>query len=297
MFFYNMLEYDEPLFRPPSEADSLILQITHGCAWNKCAFCEMYSGKKFYVKPEEKVLEEIKSVSQMPVEFRKVFLADGNPMCLPASKLLTVLNAIKKDMPKVRRVTTYSLPGNVANKSMDELKQLREAGLTMLYVGIESGDDEVLRMINKSETHASTVEGLLKAKEAGFKLSVIILNGVGGKKYSEQHAIHSAKILNEIQPEYASSLILSFPYGEEHFKQRFAGEYIPMNPFELLQEMETFIAHTELESTIYRSNHASNYMALSGVLGKDKERFLEQLRFAIANPDNASLREEWMRGL
>lgn len=297
MFFRTPLQYDEPLFRPPSEADSLILQITHGCAWNRCAFCEMYSSKKFTIKPINKVIEEIKYIASLSLDFRKVFLADGNPMVLPFEYLIEVLNAIKQYLPRVRRVTTYSLPGNVSSKSIEELKQLRDSGLTMLYVGIESGDDEVLKFINKSETRQSTVDGLLKAKDAGFKLSVIILNGVGGKKYSIQHAKNSAEILNEIQPEFASSLILSFPYGEEHFKKRFKGEYLPMSTMDLLQEMETFIFHTELENTIYRSNHASNYISLSGVLRKDKENFLKQLRFALENPDKAGLREEWMRGL
>lgn len=297
MYYYTPLPYDEPLFRPPSEADSLILQITHGCSWNKCAFCEMYSSKQFKIKDEDKILQEIKSVSNLSFDYRKVFLADGNPMVLKTSKLLTVLKAIKTYLPRIRRVTTYALPSNILSKSIEELKELKEAGLSMLYIGIESGDDEVLKLINKSENYASTVEGLLKAKEAGMKLSVIILNGVGGKKYSEQHAINSAKILNEIQPEFASSLILSFPYGENQYKSKFNGEYISMNTIELLQEMEIFITHTQLHNTIYRSNHASNYIDLSGVLGKDKERFLEQLNFAIQNPEKAGLREEWQRGL
>ncbi len=297
MYYYAPLHYDEPLFRPPSEADSLILQITHGCSWNKCAFCEMYASKQFNIKAEDVILQEIKAVAKLPFDYRKVFLADGNPLVLSTSKLLTVLNAIKSNLPRIRRVTTYALPSNILSKSIEELKELKEAGLTMLYVGIESGDDEVLKLINKSENYTSTVEGLLKAKEAGLKLSVIILNGVGGKKYSEQHAINSAKILNEIQPEFASSLILSFPHGENHYKSKFKDDYNSMNTLELLQEMEIFIEHTQLQSTIYRSNHASNYIDLSGVLSKDKQRFLEQLRYAINNPDKAGLREEWQRGL
>lgn len=297
MYYYAPLPYDEPLFRPPSEADSLILQITLGCSWNKCAFCEMYSSKQFKIKDEATIIQEIKSVSNLPYDYRKIFLADGNPMVLSTSKLLTILNTIKTNLPRIRRVTTYALPDNILSKSIDELKELKDAGLSMLYVGIESGDDEVLKMINKSENHITTVNGLLKAKEAGMKLSVIILNGVGGKKYSKQHAINSAKILNEIQPEFASSLILSFPYGENHYKSKFKGEYIPMNITDLLEEMEVFIEHSQLHSTIYRSNHASNYIDLSGVLSKDKERFLEQLRFAIQNPEQAGLREEWQRGL
>ena len=174
---------------------------------------------------------------------------------------------------------------------------MKNLGLKLIYVGIESGDDEVLKLVNKDETFNSTVEGLLKAKKAGIKNSVMILNGLGGKKYSQQHAINSARILNEIQPEYASTLVLSFPFGIERFKQRFAGEFIPMNVIDLIKEIEIFIEHTELTATIYRSNHASNYLVLKGSLSRDKHKLLQLIRKAIANPELANLREEWQRGL
>lgn len=294
---YFPIQYDEPLFRPPSEANSLILQVTFGCTWNKCSFCEMYSSKTFKPKEEEDILKEIAAVAKLQPDFRKVFFADGNPMALSTKRLLKILTAIKDAFPKVRSVSTYSLPSNLISKSADELQQLREAGLKLVYVGIESGDDEVLKMINKGETFASTAEGLLKAKEAGIKLSVIILNGVAGLTYSKQHAINSAKLLNRIQPEFASVLVLSFPFGIERYQQKFIGEYVPMKIPELLREVETFIAHTELESTIFRSNHASNYLVLSGILSRDKSHFLEQISFAINNPNVAKLRAEWQRGL
>ena len=289
-------KYDEPIFRPPSEADSLILQVTLGCAWNRCSFCEMYTTKSFKIKKEEDVISEIKLAADLLPDTRKIFLADGNPFVLSTKKLLTILNAIRSSFPKARRVSTYALPADINAKSVEELKELCHAGLRQVYVGIESGDDELLRLINKGETFASTTEALLKAKEAGIKLSVIILNGLGGMKYSRQHAVNSAKILNEIQPEFASALVLSFPFGINHYIKRFNGEYLPMSIPDLLKEMELFIAHTELNGTIFRSNHASNYLMLSGVLPKDKESFLEQIRFAINNPDKAGLREEWQRG-
>lgn len=294
---YFPIHYDEPLFRPPSEADSLILQVTYGCSWNKCSFCEMYTSKNFKVKKEEEVLKEIQDVAKLMPDVRKVFLADGNPMVLSTKKLLTILNAIHKAFPKNRRVSTYALPQDILSKSKEELIELREAGLKMVYVGIESGDDQVLQMINKSETSSSTIEGLLKAKEAGIKLSVIILEGVGGMSYSEQHAINSAKILNHIQPELASLLVLSFPYGVEQYKQRFLGKYVPMSIPDLLKEMRIFISNIELESTIFRSNHASNYLVLNGILSRDKQLFLDKINFTIENPNLAGLREEWERGL
>jgi len=257
----------------------------------------MYTSKTFRVRKEEDVLREIENISILQPGIKKIFLADGNPMVLSTQKLLTILNAIQKAFPQIERVSTYALPSNILSKTPEELKELKKAGLNMVYVGVESGDDEVLRMIKKSETYRSTIDGLMKAKEAGIALSAIILNGVAGLKYSPQHAINSAKILNQVQPEYASSLVLSFPYGLDHFKKRFDGEYIPMSIIDLLRETEIFISHTELKNTLFRSNHASNYLVLKGSLSNDKQDFLRRIRFAIDSPDVAGLREEWQRGL
>ncbi len=297
MFFGNLLHYDEPLFRPPSEAGSLIFQVTYGCAWNKCAFCEMYTSKEFKIKKEEDILKEIQTMAMYQPDVRKVFLADGNPMVLSTKRLLTILKAIKENFPRVRRVSTYALPKDILSKTKEELCELKNAGLKLIYVGIESGDEDVLKMIHKSETYNSTIDGLLKAKEAGISISAIILNGVGGLKYSKQHAINSARILNTIQPEYTSVLVLSFPFGVERYIERFNGEYIPMSIKDILIELEEFITHTELEGSIFRSDHASNYLVLEGILSRDKKRFLEQIRFAINNPEIAGLRAEWERGL
>jgi radical SAM superfamily enzyme YgiQ (UPF0313 family) len=297
--FFNLfpIEYDEPLFRPPSEAESLILQITHGCTWNKCAFCEMYTSKKFSIKSDEDIIREINAVAKMQPGVRKIFLADGNPMVLATSKLLKVTEEINKAFPRVRRISTYANPRDILSKTSDELVALKNAGLKLIYVGIESGDDEVLKMVNKGETFETTIEGLLKAKEAGIKLSVMILNGVAGKNYSQQHAVSSAKILNKILPEYASVLVLSFPFGVEHYTKKFNGNYVPMTIIDLLKELEIFIENTELNETIFRSNHASNYLVLSGILSRDKKTFLEQIRKAIEDPNTANLREERQRGL
>jgi radical SAM superfamily enzyme YgiQ (UPF0313 family) len=226
-----------------------------------------------------------------------VFLADGNAMVLSVGKLLKILEAINTHFPKINRVSAYALPKDLLSKTDDELLQLYNAGLKLIYVGIESGDDEVLDLVNKGETHETTVAGLIKAHNAGFKSSVMILTGLGGSKYYEQHAIESARILNAVEPAYASTLVLSFPYGVDHFKNRFKDEYIQMNTLELLKELELFIEHTDLKETIFRSDHASNYLVLKGILSRDKELFLDQIKAAIDNPGKAGLREEWMRGL
>lgn len=291
------IDYIEPVFRPPSEAHSLILPVTNGCSWNKCTFCDMYTAeqKKFRARDEEQVLEEIRRCGEQMI-VQRVFLADGDAMVLPTHRLLRILEAIAEHMPEVHRVTSYCLPRNLRRKSVEDLKLLREAGLRMLYVGAESGDDEVLRRVNKGETFDSTAEALLKAKEAGLKTSVMILNGLGGQSLSEQHAENSARLMNLAQPDYLSTLVVSFPNGLERYREQFP-DFEPLDQRQLFLEMERFLSPLELNDTVFRSDHASNYLVLKGVLGRDKQRMLAQVRQAIEQPGHAGLRAEWMRGL
>lgn len=274
----SIFRYEVPLFRPPGEANSVILQVTLGCSWNGCSFCEMYQSKQFRVKDERQVLEEIMEMGKIFQGVRKVFLADGNAMVLSTGRLLKILAAIEKSFGPRIRVSSYALPRDVLAKTGTELIELRTAGLELIYVGIESGDDEVLEMVNKHETAASTVEGLLKAGEAGITSSVMIVNGLAGKKYSRQHAIHSAEVVNRIQPRFFSTLVLTLPYGLDHYRARFRGEYIPMQDHDLDQELAWLIEHTDLKRTIFRSDHMSNHIELKGVLGQDKEKLLNQVR-------------------
>ena len=291
------IDYIEPVFRPPSEAHSLILPVTNGCSWNKCTFCDMYTAdqKKFRAREEEQVLEEIRRCGEQMI-VQRVFLADGDAMVLPTHRLLRILEAIARHMPEVHRVTSYCLPRNLRRKSVEDLKLLREAGLRMLYVGAESGDDKVLRRVNKGETFDSTADALLKAREAGLKTSVMILNGLGGRSLSEQHAVNSARLMSLTQPDYLSTLVVSFPHGLERYRQQFP-DFQPLNQHELFVEMEQFLSAVELDDTVFRSDHASNYLVLKGVLGRDKDAMLAQVRTAIEQPEHAGLRAEWMRGL
>lgn len=291
------VSYIEPVFRPPSEAHSLILPVTNGCSWNKCTFCEMYTApqKKFRARDEQEVLDEIKRCGDQLI-VQRVFLADGDAMILPTHRLLRILEAIGKHMPTVERVTSYCLPRNLKRKSVEELRELREAGLAMLYVGAESGDDEVLRRVNKGETYASTEDALLKAGDAGLKRSVMILNGLGGTSLSEQHAANSARLMNATQPEFVSTLVVSFPQGMERYRQAFP-DFEPLEQQALFREIEQFISALDLTDTVFRSDHASNYLVLKGILGADKARLLEQIRTAIEQPAAARLRPEWMRAL
>ncbi len=275
------IAYDEPLFRPPAEAYSLIFQVTLGCSWNKCAFCEMYTSKQFTPRKEEEILHEIQQSAASYPGVRKIFLADGNAMVLSTQRLLRILNAIKKAFPHVGRVSSYALPGDILSKTPGELTALREAGLQLIYVGIESGDDEVLRMVKKGETANSTVEGLKKAREAGIDSSVMIVNGLAGLEYSEQHAVNSAKILDQIQPRFFSTLVLMLPFGIDAYKERFDGTYIHMDAPNLMKELELLIKNTKLERTIFRSNHISNFLPLKGTLSRDKEKLLETIRMSL----------------
>lgn len=292
-----MLQYIEPVFRPPSEGRSLILQVTNGCSWNKCTFCDMYTQpqKKFRAKAEDETLAEIIKVAAAGPRFDKVFLADGDALVLPTRRLIEILQAIKQHLPWVRRVSSYCLPRNIRKKSVEDLKKLQQLGLGMAYVGAESGDDEVLAFINKGETYESTSSALSKLKQAGIKTSVMILNGMGGMKYSQQHAENSARLMNETQPDYLSTLVVSYPLGDERVKEGFNGDYELPDQRTLFMEMRHLIETLELENTIFRSDHASNYVTLKGTLGQDKQKFINQLDDAIAG--RIALRQEWQRGL
>ncbi|HDY97140.1 MAG TPA: B12-binding domain-containing radical SAM protein [Pseudomonas sabulinigri] len=291
------VSYIEPVFRPPSEAHSLILPVTNGCSWNKCTFCEMYTApqKKFRARDEAEVLEEIRRVGESYI-VQRIFLADGDAMVLPTRRLLRILEAIREDIPSVERVTSYCLPRNIKRKSVEELRELKDAGLQMLYVGAESGDDEVLARVNKGETFASTADALTKAGEAGLQRSVMILNGLGGKALSTQHATNSAKLVNLTQPEFVSTLVVNFPQGLERFKAQYP-DFEELDQSALFNELQQFVSALALDNTVFRSDHASNALVLKGVLGEDKARLLAQIENAIVRPERAQLRPEWMRGL
>lgn len=294
--FNECINYNEPLFRPPSEAYSLIFQLTLGCSWNKCAFCEMYTSKKFKLRKEEEVFAEIDSIKNK-ADIRKVFLADGNAFVLSYEKLSLVLRKLNDTFPKLNRISAYALPKDILAKTDKDLSNLVGLGLKLLYVGIETGDDELLKIINKGESQDSTIKALKRARKAGIKLSVMILNGLGGEKYLKQHALNSAVVVNAIQPEYLSTLVLSMPFGLEHFKAKYNDNFLQLSPIQLVYEMGLFIKNLELENTIFRSDHASNYLVLKGILNRDKAELLNRINEVLRAPEAASLRPEWMRGL
>lgn len=277
------IEYNEPLYRPPAEAASVIIQATIGCSWNKCAFCQMYKTKKFSIKPINEIEKDIKILSQVFPKYRKFFIADGNALCMPTPTLLKTLHQINKQFKNVQRISTYASPRDILEKSDAELQALSKNGLKLLYVGIETGDDALLSIVKKGETANSTVEALNKAQENGMELSVMIISGLGGQEYSKQHAINSAKVVNQIHPKLLSVLTLGLPTKMEHYNKVFNGSFKLLNKTMVLEEMKQFIERLEIQNTIFRSDHISNILVLKGILNKDKEKLIEKINNTIDN--------------
>ncbi len=293
------IRYVEPVYRPPSEAESLILPVTDGCSWNRCSFCEMYRApqKRFRARDAADVLESIRRIGEDEGEqARRVFLADGDALVLPTRRLLAYLEAIRTHLPSVHRVSSYCLARNLNKKSVSELKELFDAGLKLAYLGAESGDATVLARVSKGESVESTRAALDKLGQAGIRRSVMIINGLGGESLSAQHADNSARLINATAPEYLSTLVLTLNDGGARFRATWP-DWQPLSQSGLFREMEGFLSALDLRRTLFRSDHASNWLVLKGTLGADKARLLAQVRAAIERPEAAALRAAWMRGL
>ena len=293
------IRYVQPVYRPPSEASSLILPVTDGCSWCRCTFCEMYSApqKRFRARQPGEVLDSIRRAGErLGDEVRRVFLADGDAMALPTRRLLDYLEAIKTHLPGVRRVSSYCLARNLRKKSVSELQALRAAGLKLAYLGAESGDDEVLARVDKGETFESTRAALDKLGQAGIRRSVMLINGLGGETLSARHAEGSARLINAAAPEYLSTLVLMLEDGGARFRAAWP-DWRPLSQVGLFREMELLLESLDLRRTLFRADHASNWLVLRGTLGADKARLLAEVRAAIAHPETAGLRSAWGRGL
>ncbi len=286
--------YSYPLYRPPSEANSLIIQVTEGCSHNKCRFCTMYKDKSFKVKSYEEIERHIMGLKSMYGEIDKIFLADGNIMCLSVDRLLKILNVVNKEFPNVKRISAYAGPKDLLNKTEEALKQIYDAGLTLLYVGLESGDNEVLDGVDKGVNQQQLIEGCLKAKAANYKLSVMFISGLGGKRLSKEHAHHSAVVVNAIKPDYLSLLSLLLEDSEVVKELYHVYGFEELSPQQVLEETLQFLKEVELEGTVFRMNHASNYLSLKGELNKDKNRLIKEIEQALA-ADN--YKESYLRRL
>ena len=281
------LEYSYPLYRPPSEANSLIFQVTLGCSFNQCSYCDMYRTKEYSERPWEEIQMEIDITSKLYPDTKRIFLADGDAINLSTKRLVKILEYINKKFTALERVSSYAMPKNLLQKTPTELKTLRTAGLKMLYVGIESGSDKVLKKITKGATYKTIVESCKKAKESNYVLSCMIILGLGGKKYSYEHIEETAKIINEISPHYIGALNLHLAdslYNE--FMTKFKEPFEFLDDLEILNELELLISNINPSSPIiFRANHASNVYSLKGTLPQDKVMLLKLISQLKKHPD------------
>ncbi len=281
------LGYDYPLYRPPSEANSLIFQVTLGCSFNQCSYCEMYRTKKYSERPWEEIKMEIDMTSTAYPATKRIFLADGDAINLPTERLVQILEYIYKKFPTLERVSSYAMPKNLLQKTDRELMTLRAAGLKMLYVGIESGSDTVLKKITKGATYKTIVQSCKKAKENNYVLSCMIILGLGGKKYTFEHVEETAKIISEVSPDYVGALNLHLDdtlYNE--FMTKFKEPFEFLDDIQILNELELLISKINPSSPIiFRANHASNVYSIKGTLPTDKVNILELISQLKKNPD------------
>ncbi len=272
------MRYYGNIFRPPSEAYSLLLQITYGCSHNKCTFCGMYADKEFKVRPLEDILEDIENFPAMQKALvRRVFLIDGNPLCIGMDSLKIILDALAKNFKNLERVGAYSTSRDIVKKSVDDLKVLKEKKLNIIYIGVESGSDKILRSVKKDSYSKDILAAAPKLKEAGIKLSTMILSGLGGSANWQEHALESAKVISQVKPDYLSLLTLMAREGTELEKDVLSGKFKMVSQIEVMKETRLFVENLDLDNTIFRVSHPSNLMNLGGVLNKDKEEILRAL--------------------
>jgi len=291
------LLYDMPLFRPPSEGDNLIIQATLGCSFNQCSFCAMYRSKQYIERPLQEVIADIRAAAADWPDAQRVFLADGDALALPTDHLLAILRELAAALPRLTRVSCYATPGNLARKSSEELAQLREHKLNLLYFGIESGSDLILKKITKGATQKRMAEVLHKAKDSGMKVSATVILGLGGITHSDEHIDGTIELLNNAPVTYLSTLQLYLDESvEAEFHRKFGEPFQMPDDLAILQEQQRLISGLNPpQPVIFRSNHASNALALAGNLPKDKDKLLAQLREAMAG--HRPLRPLFMRGL
>ncbi len=294
----TFLNYEGSIWRPPSEARSLILQATVGCSHNACTFCVSYKNKRYRVRGAEGIQGDLKSLPHsVKSRTSRVFLADGNALAMNSNELLDVLAILRQELPALERVGTYAYAKDVRNKSVRDLIALRDAGLGIVYLGLETGDDELLRWVRKGVTTEENVQASLKIRQADIPLSITIILGLGGVEKSEQHAVSTAIALNRIDPEYVGALTLMIPPGTPMYELVKRGEFQSMKPFDTLKELRMLIRHLDVSNCIFRTNHASNYLPLRGTLNRDRARLLELLDDAIESGDERRLRPSHNRGL
>ncbi len=283
-----MLNYAEPVYRPPSEAKSLIFQITIGCSFNECSFCDMYRNKEYSEKSWDEVKAEIDLMAKQLPDTTRIFLADGDALNLSTDYMVKIVEYLYNNFQKLERVSCYAMPMNLLKKTPEELKRMNEAGLNMLYLGIESGSDIILKKITKGATSETIIRACRKAIENGFTLSCIIILGLGGKTYSQEHIKETARVVNASSPHYLGTLTLILETGvKEEFLTKFGEKFHPINDDEALVELQNLVEQIDVkEKMIFRANHGSNAYNIGGTFPDEKNAILEKISWLKEHPEN-----------
>jgi radical SAM superfamily enzyme YgiQ (UPF0313 family) len=289
------VKYEGMIFRPPSEADSLILQVTVGCSYNRCTFCGAYQGKRFRIKSFEEIKEDIDEVG--PYKVRRVFLADGDALSIPQNGLIQTLSYLRARLKGIERVGIYGNAKDVLRKDVEELKALKDLGLGILYLGLESGDPEVLKRIKKNATVDELIRAGKRVKDSGILLSVTMILGIGGVEDSQVHALETGNVLSEMDPDYVGALSLMIAPGTPIANEIKTGNLVLPTPFGLIQELEMMITHCQFTHCFFASNHASNYLPLRIQMPEEKEEALKRIREVLGRKDPDLLRPEYLRAL
>ena len=289
------MHYEGTIIRPPSEAFSILLQVTLGCSHNKCTFCGTYKDKRFAIKDDQTIMADIRFASKYMVNQHRLFLMDGDGLIIPQPKLVWILNMIREHLPWVRRVGAYANAKSIMMKSDDELVQLKEKGLGILYLGVESGDDQTLKKVCKGTTAENLIKQGRRIKEAGIKLSVTVLLGIAGRSGSLKHARATGRLLSAMDPNYIGALTVMILPNTPLDDDYRAGRFELPDTRELLLELREMFKHTHLSGGLFMANHASNYLPVKARLPKDKEKTLALIDAALRG--EVDLKPEWLRGL
>jgi radical SAM superfamily enzyme YgiQ (UPF0313 family) len=287
------MHYSGNIFRPPAEHDSILLQVTEGCSHNKCRFCGLYKDKKFKIKDIDLIKEDLVFASKYFKMKKRLFLCDGDALIIPQEKLLLILKEIQTALPWITRIGTYGNAKSIMKKSLDELKELKKNKLGIIYMGLESGDDEILASMNKGVDVNTQIEQGKKIKEAGMKVSITVLLGLGGKKHSQSHAVKTGEALSLIDPNYANALSLMMFPQMPLYQDVENDNFDLLDPYGILQELYTMIEHTNLSAGIFSANHASNYLPLQFRIPGGKEEALQILSEALKG--GIKLKPEYLR--
>lgn len=288
--------YEGAVFRPPSEAGSLILQATIGCSHNKCTFCVTYQDKDFRIKSFEDIKNDVEMVLPHYRNTRRIFLADGNALIIPTEDLLKILHLLTDNFPKLERIGMYACPQDILKKSVSELKELKDSGLGIIYIGLESGSDAILKRIRKGVLSKSMIAAAKKVREAGITLSVIFILGLGGRKHSREHARETANVLSQMDPDFIGALTLMVIKGTKIYDEVQTGSLELLEPRHVFEEVHTIIENLNLTHCVFRANHASNYLPIGGTLPEDKPEMLQRIE-GILKKENVSFKPEWLRAL